>query len=430
MAANVVTVDGSIPAKCLPVWTAPRRYNVLHGGRGGGKSVTVARILVLLAATSTHRVMCARETQASIAESVHRLLADEIGRLKLAPSFDVTKTAIKHKTTGSEFAFVGLREHGVTSIKSYEGFDLCWVEEAHSVSKRSLDILIPTLRKPGSRFYFTFNPELDTDEAWVRFVEHGKNDSGVLTIEINWRDNPWFPAELNAERIRWKARDPDTYDWVWEGKLRAAVDGAIYAKEVEAIIRDGRVGRAPYDPLLKVHTVWDLGWNDATAIALVQRIPSGELRVIDYIEDSHRTIADYVAELDAKRLNWGTDFLPHDARAKSQQTGISTEEMVQRLGRERVHVLGADDIEEGIRLARMMLPRVWMDEKARGLLQAVRRYRRRRNQATGTFGEPVHDDASHGSDVLRYMAAAEHLMTNANAGTRRRPAAAGSPMAV
>lgn len=420
------------PPKVAPIVREPRRYNVLYGGRGSAKSNSVALLLVALARIQPLRILCARETQKSIAESVHRLLADEINATGLSAEFDVQATKIVH-ANGSEIHFAGIREHNVANIKSYEGFDICWVEEAHVVSKRSWDILIPTIRKPGSRFFVTFNPELDTDEAWTRFVEHGKNDPDVHAIEINWRDNPWFPEVLNQERIRWKMRDPDTYDNVWEGKLRAAVEGAIYAREVEAIINEGRLGVGRYDPLLKVHTVWDLGWNDAMGIALVQRSPSGELRVIRYIEESFRTLAEYVADLEALRLNWGTDFIPHDGETKDYKTGKSTEQMLYDLGRRSVHVLGRDDVEEGIRQARMMLPRVYFADEARDLLNRVRRYRRRRNVATGTFAEPLHDDASHGSDVIRYMAAAEHLMTNSNPGqtTRRRASlGAGSPMAV
>ena len=168
------------------------------------------------------------------------------------------------------------------------------MEEAQVVTKKSWDVLIPTIRKPGSEIWVTFNPELDTDETFSRFVIRPPEDSVV--IEMNWQDNPWFPPELDKERRQWLDRDPVGYLTTWEGKCRPAVEGAIYANEIEATQREGRIRAVPYDPQLKVHTVWDLGWNDSMSIICVQRVAS-EVRVIDYIEDSHRTIDSYVMQL-------------------------------------------------------------------------------------------------------------------------------------
>ena len=152
----------------------------------------------------------------------------------------------------------------------------------------------------------------------VRFIARRSPDT--LVIEINWRDNPWFPKVLNEERRKAKALDPDSYEHIWEGKPRRVAEGAIYRHEIDALYNEGRVRLVPYDPSLPVHTVWDLGWNDAMTIGMVQRGPQ-DVRIIDYIEDSHRTLDWYVAQLEKRPYRWGTDFLPHDGKTKNFQTG-------------------------------------------------------------------------------------------------------------
>ena len=146
---------------------APKRYKVLHGGRGSGKSWSVARALIVLASTRTLRVLCAREIQDSIRDSVHRLLSDQIERLGLGGLFDITRDEIRCPSTGSLFVFAGLAAHTVESIKSFEGVDRVWVEEGHGVSKKSWDTLIPTIRKPGSELWFGWNPGKATDPVDV-----------------------------------------------------------------------------------------------------------------------------------------------------------------------------------------------------------------------------------------------------------------------
>lgn len=396
-----------VPAALLPL-AEPRRYKVVYGGRGSGKSWSVARLLVALAASRSIRVLCARETQKSIQESVHKLLKDQIDALGLQAFFTVQETRILGRN-GSEFSFAGIRQQGITNLKSFEGVDVCWVEEAQVVTKRSWDVLIPTIRKPGSEIWLTFNPEIDTDETYTRFVLSPPDDA--LVIRCNWSENPWFPPELDKERRDWLKRDPEGYKTTWEGECRAAVEGAIYAAEIGRMQMEGRLCNAPVDPLLKVHTIWDLGWNDSMSILLVQRSGSGELRIVDYIEDDHRTLDSYVAELKGRPFMWGTDFIPHDGRSRDFKSGKSTEEMLQAMGR-TVTVLGRDDIEEGIRLARMMFPRCWVDRRAQALINRLKRYRRVQNASTLEFGAPLHDENSHGADCFRYLAMAEPQMTN------------------
>lgn len=404
--SEAIEIRAEFPAKLRPLFR-PKRYKVMHGGRGGGKSWAVARALLLMAAGDPLRILCAREVQKSMRDSVHRLLKDQIVALGLTGEFDILDNEIRGPN-GSLFLFTGLQAHTVDSIKSFEGCDIVWVEEAHGVSKKSWDTLIPTIRKPHSEIWLTLNPDMDTDETWQRFCATPSDDT--WRCEINWRDNPWFPDVLNLERVKAKASDPDGYEHIWEGKPRRVAEGAIYRHEIDAIYTDNRVCAVPYDPTLPVHTVWDLGWNDAMVIIMCQR-GHGDVRILDYIEDSNRTLDWYVAQLERRAYRWGVDYLPHDGRTRNFQTGKSTEMLLREMGRREVRVLGAQPVEEGIKSARLAFPRCYFDKtKTARLIECLRRYRRDINTRTNEAAGPLHDEYSHGADAFRYLGQAVNVM--------------------
>ena len=384
----------------------PERYKVAHGGRGSGKSWAFARALILMSAKKPLRILCGREVQKSIKDSVHRLLNDQIQAMGLGASFDVLENEIRGKN-GSLFLFAGLSQHTVESIKSFEGVDICWLEEAQVITKRSYDVLLPTIRKDGSEVWLSLNPDMDTDETYQRFVSNPP--ASALVEQVNWRDNPWFPAVLEAERQETLRRDPENYDNILEGKPKRVAEGAIYALELDAAYSDNRVRQVPYDPLLSVHLVWDLGWNDAMTIIMVQRGPQ-DIRILDYIEDSNRTLDWYVAKLAARPYRWGTDFIPHDGRTRNFQTGKSTEELLRSMGR-TPQVLAQTSVEEGIKAARMAFPRCYFDsKKTQRLLECLKRYRRDIHTKTGEPTAPLHDEYSHGADAFRYLGQAVERM--------------------
>lgn len=395
------------PEKLKPLF-GPRRYKVLHGGRGGAKSWGVARALLLLGSSKTMRILCTRQVQKSIADSVHQLLKDQIGALGLDSFYTVLDTEIRGKN-GTEFKFAGLSNQTAASIKSFEGVDVAWVEEAQNVTKKAWDILVPTIRKEESEIWVTFNPDLDTDETYQRFVLNPPGDAVV--VQINYFDNPWFPDVLERERLDMKRRDPNGYANIWEGQCKTAVEGAIYAQELDKLVRDGRYTTVSYDPLLLVHTVWDLGLADNLRIVFVQRSGS-ELRLIDHIPGGGVRLDEYVSELDAKKYRYGTHYLPHDGRIRQLGTGKSTSELLTQMGK-RVHVLPAQDVEQGIQAGGLILPRLWVDKnRCSEWMNSLKRYRRRINESTGAKGEPVHDDASHDADTLRYLAMVADQLTN------------------
>jgi phage terminase large subunit len=203
----------------------PHRYKVFYGGRGSGKSWSVARALLLLGYEKPMRILCAREIQRSISDSVHKLLCEQIDAIGLSGAYTITRDAIRC-TSGTEFIFKGLRSNP-QEIKSTEGIDICWVEEAAAVSADSWDILIPTVRKPNSEIWLTFNPLDESDPTYQRFVLNAPDDAYVC--KVNYDGNPAFPDVLKKEMEWLKARDYESYLHIWEGEVRKHSNAVIFA---------------------------------------------------------------------------------------------------------------------------------------------------------------------------------------------------------
>lgn len=404
---SVAEIDAQFPEK-LEFLFRPKRLKVVYGGRGSGKSWGIARALLIMGAQEQTRIICAREVQKSIKQSVHQLLRDQIEALGLGGFYEVLETEIRG-INGTTFSFSGLASHTVDSIKSFEGCDICWVEEAQTVSKKSWDVLMPTIRRKGSEVWVSFNPELDTDETYKRFIVN-KPDY-CEAVEMNYCDNPWFGEELEQERLQCLKTAPEDYDTIWGGKCRAAVVGAIYAKEMDAATREDRITFVPYNPKLKVHVVFDLGWNDSMVVSFVQRHLSS-IRIIDAIKDSHRTLDSYADEIKKRSYRLGRVFLPHDGYHKDYKTGKSAEEILKRHGF-KVKPVPKDSIENGIKAARATLPQTAFDKiKAEPIVNALKRYKRAINSTTNEPGAPLHDDASHGADNYRYIALCAEQMVD------------------
>jgi phage terminase large subunit len=388
-----------IPEK-LECLLEDHRYKIVYGGRGSSKSWTVARVLLAIGRRKKIRVLCAREFQNSISDSVHALLSDQIKGLGLEDFYTVQNTSI-FGSNGTEFLFAGLK-HNVTKIKSFEGVDICWVEEAQTTSKSSWDVLIPTIRKPDSEIWVTFNPELDTDETYKRFVVLPPANAKV--VKVNWSDNPWFPQVLRDEMEDLKARDMDAYLNVWEGNTRQVLDGAVYANELRKAQEEERIKDIQIDKSISVSTFWDLGWADMTSIWFVQTIPGGEVRIIDFYQDCQKTIDHYVNILQNKGYTYRDHWLPHDAEHKNM-TGRSTKEIIEGMGLP-VRITPKLSIADGINSARMLMNRCFFDQSrcAEGL-QALRHYRYAVDPDTKMFSEkPLHDQFSHAADAFRYCA--------------------------
>lgn len=395
-------------------------YKVIYGGRGGGKSWAVADALLALGAAQKLRILCAREVQKSIAQSVHQLLKDRIVALGLTNFYTVLDTEIRGGN-GTLFVFSGLGEHTVDSIKSFEGIDIVWVEEAQTVSKKSWEILIPTIRKDKSEIWVTFNPGMDTDDTWKRFIIDPPE--GCVSVEMNWGDNKRFPANLEKKRLDAKRRmTKEEYENIWEGKCRTSVEGAIYAREMAQMAADKRNKFMPYDPRLQVHFIWDLGWNDAMSITMVQKPHPSVVSVINYLEVSFLRYDQVVLLLKALGYTrWGWHWLPHDGNNANPQTGKGARETLKALGCRVKPCMEKTGPEQRIKAARQAFPRIYIDGTDRSdtlfldgnpvigylggqrLLECLRRYSRHVPKNTNEPASVKHDEYSHGCDSFGAM---------------------------
>lgn len=412
-----MSIDLSLPRAFRPLFE-PKRYKVYYGGRGAAKSQSYATALLLMAYQRPLRVLCARELQVSIADSVHRLLADQIVALGLHDFYEVQKTTILG-ANGSEFIFKGLK-HNISEIKSLAGVDICWVEEAEKVSSSSWEVLIPTIRKDGSEIWCSFNPKHPTDATYKRFVFKPPAES--IVRKVSWRDNPFFPSVLEAERLDMLARDPEAYQHIWEGEFDTRYSGAVYAKWLARLQDAGRItAKVQHDPAYPVYTCWDLGYDDATAIWFYQLAPK-EVLFIDYYEHNLEGIGHYVkvlkgeeadgvdavAQARRKSYRYETHFVPHDAAHKIMAAGgRSIMEQAKALG-VVMHMIPATSQQNGIEAVRKVLPSCWFNpEFCADGIDALMYYHFEWDEDLGRFkSQPVHDWSSHSAKAVELCARA------------------------
>lgn len=386
-------------------WFEPRRFKVAYGGRGGAKSHTIASILLIMGVQRPLRILCTREVQKSIKDSVHRLLNDKINSMGLNAFYQVLETEIRGKN-GTIILFSGLRSEVMAGLKSTEGVDIAWIEEAQSVSQHSMDVLIPTIRKPGSELWWSFNPELETDPVYDRFVAN--TDENVLLTRVNIKENPWAPKELLEEMERSYLKDPARAAWIWGGHCRPTAEGAIYEAEMGAMVDSGRICSIGYEQSADTIVSFDLGIGDHTSLIVGQWIGQ-ERRVLHAYESFGVPLSHYIDHL--KGLPYRIDHivLPHDAANRSLQTGRSPEEIIDGAFRGvRVEILPrTQSIEYDISFVKEHFPKVWIDKGAVTLVESLRKYRRKFDDRTGLFGDPLHDTYSDMCDSFRYWMQAE-----------------------
>lgn len=375
-------------------------------GGEGGKSENIGRYLLIEGMTKRQRYLCARELQVSIKESVHHLLKALIEQYDLGGFYEVQATTIKGKN-GTEFIFKGLK-HNVTEIKSMNDIDKVWIEEAQNVSKSSWEVLIPTIRKDSSEILVSFNPDLEDDETYQRFVVSPPPDSWVK--KMNWDENPWFPEVLKKELEFLKGKDHDSYLNVWEGHCKQSVDGAIFANELRLAAEQHRMTKVPIMPGIPVHTFWDLGQSDNTAIWFVQ-VVGLEYRLLDYYQSSGHKMQHYIEVLADRAYRYGEHCLPHDAEheqiaaqttikqqlQKALQSNPKLGDLVRIVPRIPKKALGID-------AARSIFGQCVFDkEKTADGLQCLRHYAYAKGDDGKVSKEPKHDTWSHGCLVGNSM---------------------------
>lgn len=379
------------------------REKCYYGGRAGAKSTAVADALLVKGDQEPLTILCAREIQKSMRQSVHKLLANQITRHGL-DRYQVFNDEIRHPN-GTVFSFAGLRNN-IDSIKSAEAVDVCWVEEAQSISENSLSKLIPTIRKPGSEIWYTWNPSLKTDAVYQRFVANPP-PPGALVKKVSWRDNPWLSAEIKQEMAYLKEQDYAEYLHIYEGELKQFADGSIYREQLLKAREQGRICRIPIESACEVHTFWDLGRNDTTAIWFMQAVGK-EHRFIDYYEHRLVDLEHYIRVLREKGYLYGTHFLPHDVEVTELSSTRGSRRMILEGGGVKpVKVVPrVTSIESGIAATRQSFARCWFDEErcARGI-EALANYQYVFDEQHDTYRmTPLHNWASNGADAFRQYA--------------------------
>lgn len=386
----------------------PARYKGAFGGRGSGKSHFFAEMLVDDHYRNPgYRSVCIREVQKSLKDSAKRLIEDKIQALGVGPHFDVQNDKIISRGNGV-ILFQGMQDHTAETIKSLEGFNRAWVEEAQTLSERSLAMLRPTIRAEDSEIWASWNPRRKSD-AIDDFLR-GKKPEGSVTVHANWRDNPWFPAVLEEERQLDLKLYPERYDHIWEGDYAKAFEGAYYVKGLAEAKLEGRIGRVARDPLLPLRAFFDLGGAgakaDAMAIWIVQWVGQ-EIRVLDYIEGVGQVLAYYVNELRRRKYQDALLYLPHDGHNTSAITGKTYAQHLREAGFdvEVVPNQGPGAAAMRIEATRRILPYCWFNEATtEGGREALGFYHERRDESRNIGLGPDHDWSSHCADAFGMMA--------------------------
>ena len=390
-----------MPAWCSVLFEPQWRYISVRGGRGSGKTKNFARALVLRSTVEKLRILCTREVQLSIRESVYATIVNEIRELGLESQFEILSNEIRSKKGGS-FIFRGLASETIDSIKSLADINIAWIEEAQAVSRKSFEMLFPTIRANGSQIWMSWNPELETDPVFQMVVKEGL--PMCANLFVNFDQNPWFPEVLRLEEQHMKGRDPVKHRHIWRGEPLPAVEGAIYFQEIMSMEQAGRIRPMTFDPNLQIYLVFDLGFNDAMTCTVVQRTKD-DIRLLDYLENNRVALAWFDEELRLRNYQSGIVVLPHDGRHKSLQTGLSPQEIMSAYGW-MVEIVDNIGVENGIRVTRELMNQMYIDSgRCAALIEHLKRYARNKH------GHPIHDEHSHGADGVRYVGVHANIMT-------------------
>lgn len=381
------------------------RYKGAHGGRGSGKSHFYAELGIETCLIKPTRMVCLREVQKSIKQSIKLLLEDKIKALGVTDQFyEPLDTEIRGKN-GSLIIFQGMQNHTADSIKSLEGFDVALLGEAQSFSQYSLDILRPTIRKDDSEIWAEWNPE--TEDVPIDKLLRGKDaPKDSIIVEANWRDNPFFPDVLRKEMEEDKLRDYDKYLHIWEGHYRRTLDGAVYAKEIREAYQKGRITRVLPTPGKPVDTFWDLGKRDHTAIWFAQ-INMGEYRIPDFYQNRGEKLEHYAEIVRSRGYPLGTIWLPHDAdqdRLVGKTVAQAVRDLFPNVKVRVIPRMAKKNI--GIEAVRRIFPNCYFDEeKTREGMKCLGRFKYEVDPNTGGYSaNPLHDENSDAADAFAQLA--------------------------
>lgn len=352
------------------------------------------------------RGVCIREVQKDLSESAKRLIEDKIQAFGLGAHFDCQRSQIV-TPGGGVIIFEGMQDHNSESIKSLEGFDVAWVEEAQTLSAKSLSMLRPTIRKSGSEIWFSWNPRRKTDAVDDFFRGPNKTRRGVVVV-ANWQDNPWFPQELKDEREEDAELKPESYDHVWDGGYQVVTEGAYYSSYLTAAKTEGRITRVTFDPLMTVRLFVDIGGTGARADAFSMwpmQFVGREIRTRDHYTAVGQPLATHINWLRKKGYTpeRAQFWLPHDGASNDKVFDVSYESALRAAG---YHVTVVPNQGKGAAAARIEVARrhfhmVWFDEATTEAgREALGAYHERKDEVRGIGLGPEHDWASHDADAF------------------------------
>lgn len=405
---------------------APAPYKGAHGGRGSGKSHFFADKLIedsLAEPGETGeglRSVCIREVQKDLAQSSKLLIESKLKAHGIgeADGFRVFRDVISTPRDGIVI-FKGMNDYTADSIKSLEGFKRSWWEEAQTATLHSLNLLRPTLRAEGAERWFSWNPRRPTDPI-EGMLRGPVLPTGAVIVRANWRDNPWLTSELRRERIDCLRQQPDQYDHIWEGGYVTVIDGAYFAKELNAARSEGRIGKVARDPLMTARLFFDIGGTgaraDAVAIWAAQFIGK-EIRAIDYYEAVGQPLATHLAWMRERdyRPKQAQVWLPHDGESNDKVYDVSYKSALEAAGYDVTVVpnQGKGAAKARIEAGRRFFPSIWFNEPTTaGGIAALGWYHEKKDEARGIGLGPEHDWASHGADAFGLMCVAAEQIQN------------------
>jgi len=390
----------------------PSRYKGAHGGRGSGKSHFFAELLIDDSLCNKGlRSVSIREVQKTLKESSKRLLEDKLIQFGLneADGFKVFNEVIQTPGDGI-ITFQGMQDHNAESIKSLEGYHRAWVEEAQSLSARSLSLLRPTIRAEDSELWFSWNPRRKTDP--VDMMLRGELPTGATVVRANWSDNPKFPLVLEQERLDCLRMTPEQYDHIWEGGYASVMEGAYFAKHLAEAKAQGRIGKVAPDPLLALRAFVDIGGTgqraDAFTIWIAQFVGK-EIRLLNYYEAVGQPLATHLEWMRSEGYEPGklSIWLPHDGSTQDKVYDVSYQSALQKAGYavEVVPNQGKGAAKARIEAARRLFGSMWFNgDKVQPGLDAIGWYHEKKDEARNIGLGPDHDWSSHGADSFGLMA--------------------------
>jgi len=399
----------------------PARDKAVHGGRGSGKSHFLAELMIedCLAEPGESggegmRAVCIREIQKDLAQSSKALLEAKLRTFSLneADGFKVFRDVIETPADGI-IIFKGMNDYTADSIKSLENFKRGWWEEAQGATKHSINLYRPTMRASGSQMWWSWNPRRKIDPVDEMF-RGAEIPTGAVVVKANWRDNPWFTAELEQERRDCIRMQPDQYGHIWEGEYVSIIDGAYYAKSLIEARAAGRIGRVSPDPLMTIRLFCDIGGTGARADAFsmwAAQFIGKEIRVLNYYEAVGQPLATHLAWMRSQGYepDKAQIWLPHDGASNDKVYDVSYESALRDAGYKVTVVKnqGKGAAKARIEALRRLFPSMWFNEATtQAGLDALGWYHEKKDDVRGVGLGPDHDWSSHGADSAGLIAIA------------------------